>query len=271
MAVVVAVADMTETPVDGTDLHAGHTIHHRHPTAMATCIAMQMAPRRTGLHIRLARPRTRNPRGNLILRLSLDLVGSVRTGGRLYRATEDTRTTNEVTLGAVLLEVARRGVVPTVVLPEAEVHQGVAPRRMVVLVMDNMAINLHPTGEGDIMADTPVPVEEATGVAVMDTAGTEVMATSQLMVATARTIVDYQVVVDMVVTPAAAAVVVGMAVPILPEAEVVVAGSVHVNLSTFTNGFHINMLHRAIFYKCTEMILQVLQSAMCGGFKRGLL
>lgn len=235
MVAVVAVADLTVTLVDGTDPHVGLTISHRHPTGMDICMVLQTAPRRTGCRIRLAHPRTRNSRGNLTLHLSLDLVVPVRMGGRLLKAME---VTSEVVLGVVLLEVAHREVVRMVALPEAEVHQGGVLRGMADLVMDNMVINLRPMGEGDTMVDTAVPVEEDTGAAVVDTAGMVVMAASQVTAAMAHTRTDHQVVAGMV-TPGAVVVVMDVAVPILREVEVVVAGSVHVNLSPLTNELHI--------------------------------
>lgn len=244
---MVAVADLTETPVDGTDLHAGLTIRHPHPTEMDTHMAMHTVPRRMGHRILLVHPLTTNLRGNLTLRLSLDLVESVRMEGRLHKAMgEVTQTTSGVVLGADLLEVVLHEVVlPEVVphevvlmavLPEAEVHRGVGLQGTVAPVTGSMGVNLRRTGEGDIMGDIPVPVEEAKGVVVVDRAGMAVMVTSQAMAATAPTTTHHQVVGDMVVTLAVVLVVVATAAPILPEAEVVVAGSRHVNLFPLTNG-----------------------------------
>lgn len=242
---MVAVADLTETPVDGTDLHAGLTIRHPHPTEMDTHMAMHTVPRRMGHRILLVHPLTTNLRGNLTLRLSLDLVESVRMEGRLHKAMgEVTQTTSGVVLGADLLEVVLHEVVlPEVVphevvlmavLPEAEVHRGVGLQGTVAPVTGSMGVNLRRTGEGDIMGDIPVPVEEAKGVVVVDRAGMAVMVTSQAMAATAPTTTHHQVVGDIVVT--LAVVLVATAAPILPEAEVVVAGSRHVNLFPLTNG-----------------------------------
>lgn len=245
---MVAVADLTETPVDGTDLHAGLTIRHPHPTEMDTHMAMHTVPRRMGHRILLVHPLTTNLRGNLTLRLSLDLVESVRMEGRLHKAMgEVTQTTSGVVPGADLLEVVLHEVVlPEVVLhevvlmavlPEAEVHRGVGLRGTVDPVMDSMGVNLRRTGEGDIMGDIPVPVEEAMGVVVVDKAGMAVMVTSrQAMAATAPTTTHRQVVADIVVTLVVVLVAVATVAPILPEAEVVVAGSRHVNLFPLTNG-----------------------------------
>lgn len=241
---VVAVVDLTGTPVDETDLRAGLTIRHPHPTEMDTRMAMHMVRRRMGQCILLVHPLTTNLRGNLTLHLSLDLAESVRMEGRLHKAMgEATQTTSGVVPGADLLEVALHEVVlPEVVhhevvlmavLKEAEVHRGVGLRGTVDPVMGSMGANLRRTGEGDIMGDIPVPVEEAMGVVVVDTAGMAGMVISQAMAATAPTTTHHQVVADIVVT---LVVVVVTAVPIHPEAEVVVAGSRHVNLFPLTNG-----------------------------------
>lgn len=206
-------------------------------------MAMHTVPRRMGHRILLVHPLTTNLRGNLTLRLSLDLVESVRMEGRLHKAMgEVTQTTSGVVLGADLLEVVLpevvlHEVVLMAVLPEAEVHRGVGLQGTVDPVMDSMGVNLRRTGEGDIMGDIPVPVEEAMGVVVVDKAGMAVMVTSrQAMAATAPTTTHHQVVADIVVTLVVVLVVVATAAPILPEAEVVVAGSRHVNLFPLTNG-----------------------------------